>query len=113
MTKRAALGKIFHQTFIRVAFGSAFQNACLRYVDKWLAKRSFLRLFLRVTLAATQTETFIQGLRCAGFRALAPNANHGSTGTARLVYLRKSHRVAAIMTHCVKTRERKAIAEKK
>jgi hypothetical protein len=34
MTKRAALGKFFHQTFIRVALGSDFQNACLRYVDK-------------------------------------------------------------------------------
>jgi hypothetical protein len=49
VTKQAALAKIIRKSFTFAAANAAFQNARLRYVDKWLAKRSFSRLFFRVT----------------------------------------------------------------
>jgi len=35
---------------------TVFQNACTRYVDKWLARRSFSRLFFRVTPRAALSQ---------------------------------------------------------
>jgi len=49
MTNPAAPPKNFHKIFTCALGRTRFQTTCARYGDKWLAKRSFSRLFFRVT----------------------------------------------------------------
>jgi hypothetical protein len=71
MTKCAALGKFFIKPSRVLRPEGDFQNACLRYVDKWLATRSFLRLFFRVTPEMQANRKFQLGPAAHGFLALA------------------------------------------
>jgi hypothetical protein len=59
MTKPGAVAKNFHKIIKVAAARAAFRNACGRYVDKWLASRSFSRFFFRVT-PASQNRTLFQ-----------------------------------------------------